>query len=167
VGAEVSRPAELERYLHDHIPLSKAMRVSVSSVTDDAVVLRAPLEPNINHRETVFGGSASALAILSAWSLLHLRLVRAGVSGRLVIQRNTMDYDRPIPGAFSARASIADPAKWPAFLRTLARRGKARITVASLLAHDGQIAGRFSGEFVALSASADPPAAGRDTVSRP
>jgi thioesterase domain-containing protein len=166
VGAIVTRVAELERYLHDHIPLSKAMQVSVASVTEDGVTLGAPLAPNINHRETVFGGSASAVAILAAWSLLHLRLVRAGVSGRLVIQRNTMEYDRPIAGAFTARASLADPAKWAAFLRALARKGKARIAVAAELEHAGAIAGRFTGEFVALSAEADGPAAARGTVSR-
>jgi thioesterase domain-containing protein len=60
-------PIELERYLHEHIPLSHAMRVGVVTVDAGTVVLRAPLEPNINHRETVFGGSASALAILAAW----------------------------------------------------------------------------------------------------
>ena len=82
-------PVELEQYMHKHIPLSKAMAVSVVSVTDSAVTLQAPLEPNINHRETVFGGSASALAILAGWSLLHVRLRAAGIANRLVIQRNT------------------------------------------------------------------------------
>ena len=56
----------LENYLHEHIPLSKAMGVTVRSVSGEAVTLAAPLAPNINHRETVFGGSASALAILAA-----------------------------------------------------------------------------------------------------
>ena len=50
----------LEQYLHAHIPLSAAMGVSVVQVADEAITLSAPLEPNINHRDTVFGGSASA-----------------------------------------------------------------------------------------------------------
>ena len=54
--------SKLEQYLHDHIPLSKAMQVAVVSLTTDAVVLSAPLPPNINHRDTVFGGSASAMS---------------------------------------------------------------------------------------------------------
>src|SRR6266540_3523639 len=53
--------AVLQKYLHDHIPLSKAMDVEVVEATDDGVTLAAPLAPNINHRETVFGGSASAV----------------------------------------------------------------------------------------------------------
>ena len=99
-------PQALQAYLHDHIPLSRAMAVQVVSIADDAVVLGAPLAPNINHRDTVFGGSASAVAILSAWCLLHLRLTAAGQASRVVIQRNSMDYLAPIAGDFTARARI-------------------------------------------------------------
>ena len=61
---------ELEHYLYEHIPLSLAMQISVIDVRDDGVTLRAPLAPNINHTNTIFGGSASAVAILAAWSKL-------------------------------------------------------------------------------------------------
>jgi thioesterase domain-containing protein len=141
---------ELERYLHDHIPLSKAMAVRVVSADAESVVLGAPLAPNINHRETVFGGSASALAILAAWSLLHTRLRAEGIASRLVIQRNTMEYERPIAGDFTARSALEEPAQWPQFTRMLARKGKARIRVASVLEEGGLPAGRLTGEFVAL-----------------
>jgi thioesterase domain-containing protein len=145
-------PLELEQYLHAHIPLSKAMAVEVVSIADGAVVLRAPLAPNTNHRQTVFGGSASALAILAAWSLLHVRLRAAGIANRLVIQRNTMDYRRPIRGDFTARAALAEERQWARFSATLARRHKARIAVTAVLEHAGEVAGTFSGEFVALDA---------------
>lgn len=144
--------SNLEQYLHDHIPLSKAMEVSVLSIDRESVVLQAPLAPNINHRETVFGGSASALAILSAWSLLHTRMRSEGINSRLVIQRNTMHYDLPITGEFTARSALEKPENWNKFMRTFSRMGKARITVTSALECEGKIVGTFSGEFVALSA---------------
>jgi len=144
-------PAALEAYLHEHIPLSRAMQVVVESTSLDAVVLRAPLAPNINHRETVFGGSASALAILAAWSLLHLRLRAEGVASRLVIQRNTMDYERPIAGDFTARSALERTDDWPRFLRMLARKGRARAGVTAVLEAEGRVAGRLTGEFVAIA----------------
>lgn len=144
-------PRDLEKYLHEHIPLSAAMQVSVEEVTAERVVLGAPLLPNINHRDTVFGGSASSLAILSAWSLLHTRLVAAGHEARLVIQRNTMGYERAIAGYFTARADAPSAEAWQAFTRMLARRGRARITAASTLWFEGHEAGHFAGEFVALA----------------
>ncbi|MDX1557143.1 MAG: YiiD C-terminal domain-containing protein [Xanthomonadales bacterium] len=144
-------PEELERYLHEHIPLTRAMAVSVASAAPESIVLSAPLAPNINHRETVFGGSASALAILAAWSLLLTRMRGEGVTSRLVIQRNSMEYKCPITGEFTASASLARPDKWSQFMTTLARKGKSRVTVESALACDRQTVGHFRGEFVALS----------------
>ena len=146
-------PSRLEQYLHDHIPMSKAMQVAVVSFTAQEVILNAPLPPNINHRDTLFGGSASAVAILAAWSLLHTRMLDAGISSRLVIQRNTMDYHLPVLGTFTARAFLEEPAGWLKFLDMLKRKGKARITVSAVLEYDGQLAGSLSGEFVALGSS--------------
>ena len=144
------QPLELARYIHEHIPLSKAIGVSVVAVADDAVTLQAPLEPNLNHRQTVFGGSASALAILASWALLHVRLQSEGIADRLVIQRNVMEYQHPILGEFTPRSMLARPEGWKPFTSMLARRGKARITVLAVLEHMGQVAGRFSGQFVAF-----------------
>jgi len=148
-------PGELEQYIHKQIPLSKAIAVSVVSVGEEAVTLQAPLGPNINHRESVFGGSAAALAILASWALLHVRLRAENIAHRLVIQRNTMEYERPILGQFTARSFLERPDRWQQFTTMLARKGKARITVLSVLEHSGQVVGRFSGEFVALAATAN------------
>lgn len=146
------RAIELERYLHNHIPLSRAMQVSVQVLEDELVVLGAPLAPNINHRETVFGGSAAALATLSCWCLLHARLHGEGTSSRLVIQRNSMEFLRPIDGDFTARAALEQPERWAQFSRMLERKGKARIALSSTLQQGGETVGEFSGEFVALPA---------------
>jgi len=149
--APTASAQQLEHYLHEHIPLSRAMAVSVLAVSREQVRLAAPLAPNINHRDTVFGGSAAALAMLAAWSLLHTRLAAEGRAARLVIQRNTMEYERPIAGDFSARAALEEPGRWQQFTDTLARRGRARIGVTALLEYSGAIAGRLSGQFVALA----------------
>lgn len=142
---------ELERYLHAHIPLSKAMQVAVIDVQPDYVILSAPLHPNINHRESVFGGSAAALAVLSAWSLVHTRLRAEALPGRLVIQRNTMQFAIPITGTFTARSFFTDETRWERFTCMLERKGKARISVSSTLDFAGREAGHFEGEFVATS----------------
>ena len=144
-------PLELEQYLHRHIPLSLAMQVSVLEVQRYQVVLAAPLEPNINHRDTVFGGSATAVAVLAAWSLVHTRLVDAGFPSRLVIQRNSMTFSLPMTTGFIAKSSLADDDQWEKFARTLARRSIARISVACDLYCANEHAGRFEGDFVAVN----------------
>lgn len=145
------KPLELENYLHEQIPLSAAMQVSVAEVSAQQVVLAAPLAPNINHQHTVFGGSASAVAILAAWSMLHTKLAAAGISAGLVIQRNSMSYEHAMAGDFTARASAPPSEAWDAFVRMFARKGRARITMSSTLWYQGREAGRLEGEFVALT----------------
>jgi thioesterase domain-containing protein len=126
------------------------MGVQVRTATLGHVKLAAPLRPNVNHTETVFGGSAAALATLSAWTLLHLRLEDAGLDARLVIQRSSMEYEKPIPGDFEAVCRFDDDSAWERFKATLARRGRARMTLTAHLVHLAQRVASFEGDFVAL-----------------
>lgn len=141
---------ELEQYLHQHISLSAAMQVTVKHISSTSLTLEAPLAPNINHQETVFGGSASTLAILSAWSLLHTRLKQEQISAGLVIQRNEIAYLTPMQGDFSATAVLPEDEQWTRFLNMLRRKGKARLQVTAGVYCGTQLACRFSGEYVAF-----------------
>jgi thioesterase domain-containing protein len=146
-------PAGLERYLRAAIPLSRAMDVRVREASPEAVRLAMPLGPNINHRETLFGGSASAVCILAAWALVHVRLTAEGRAARIVIQRNTMEYGAPVIGEAEARASLPGGADWDRFVRTLDRRGAARIQIQAALSENGEPRGGLTGDFVALGKS--------------
>ena len=141
---------ELESYLHSNIPLSAAMGVQVRVASPDHVLLSAPLAPNINHHQTVFGGSGAVLATLSAWTLLHLRLQVEQLDAQLVIQRSSMEYERPIAGDFEAVCRFADDAAWRRFRAAFERRGRARMTLHAQLLHADEEMGSFVGDFVAL-----------------
>lgn len=143
-------PEALRTYLHDHIPLSRAMAVEVVEASAAHVLLEAPLEPNINMHGTMFGGSAATLALLAAWSVMHLKLEAEGIASQLVIHRTATEYLLPITGLARASAHL-DEASWSGFLQTYQRRGRARLSVAAELLFDGKIAGRLTGEFVAIS----------------
>jgi thioesterase domain-containing protein len=145
-------PAALETYLHDHIPLSRAMAVRVVASQPGHVERAAPLKPNLNVHGTAFGGSVSTLGVLAAWSALHLRLEAEGIANQLVIHRSQIEYLAPIVGAFSAVAHLGE-ADWPSFAHMLDRRGKARLNVVAELMFEGSVAARLTGEFVAIAES--------------
>lgn len=161
-GTPIERPpslAAVEKYLHHKIPISVRMGVRVRLATLERVDLWLPLQPNINHEETVFGGSAAAAATLAAWTLLHLRLAQTGSEAQLVVQRITMEYRKPIEGDFEATCTFSDAQAWGRFRRTLERRGKARLAMTAQLvlaaagpgaSHSGGLCAAFAGEFVAL-----------------
>lgn len=142
---------ELESWLRDHIPLTRAMDVRVVSVSPEKIILGAPLAPNINHHGTAFGGSGATLATLAAWSLLHVRLLAAGLPSDEVIQSSSMDYLTPINGDFTAVAMLAEKADWTGFIAMLTRKGRARIGINAELMAGDQVAGRFQGRFAAFA----------------
>jgi len=149
--------SDLESYLHSNMPLSAIMGVQVKVATPQQVLLWAPLAPNINHNQTVFGGSGAVLATLAAWTLLHLRVRQERLDAQLVIQRSSMEYDRPIPGDFEAACRFADALEWERFRATLVRRGRARITLSACLLYESLEMGSFVGDFVALTQAARRP----------
>ena len=142
--------SELETYLHQRIPLSLAMAVAVRSATTDGVELFAPLAPNINHRDTVFGGSASAVAILAAWSALYVRMRAEMRAGRIVIRRNKMSYERPIIGDFTVRSAPPEAAAWAKAVAALGKGRPARVHVTATLECLGERVGVLEGEFVVM-----------------
>ena len=143
-------PADVEAYLYRHIPLSEAMGLRVREAGPDRVVLAAPLGPNVNHQSTMFGGSESAALILSAWTLLHVRLGARGFRGRLVIQRNDVEYLAPATGDALVTCDAPGPAAWAGFDALLDRRGRGRMSLAATLTCGDVVAAQFEGVYVAI-----------------
>lgn len=148
-------PNAVEAYLHEHIPISRAMEIAVAEASTERVALGAPLEPNVNHRSTVFGGSCASVAILAAWTLVHLRVQETGLVARVVIQRGATDYRLPIVRAFVATCESPGEPAWDRFVRALGRRGHARIELEATVTSDGVIVATFSGAYVAIVTGPD------------
>lgn len=72
-----------------------------------------------------------------------------------MIQRNTLNYERPLGGRFTARSFLSDPLAWTVFTRTLRRRGRARIAVSCVLEYAGRPAGQLDGLLAALGMDSD------------
>jgi len=142
--------SEITAYIHEHIPLTAHLGATVEAYDGASVMLSAPLGPNLNHRNTAFGGSISALGILSGWTLLFLKLRECGIKNRLVIQRSAFDFEDPIAADFTARCALPDAATWEKFLRTLQRHGRARITVLSRIESASGAGGTHEGAYVAM-----------------
>jgi thioesterase domain-containing protein len=146
-----SRRAAIEHYLHTHIPLSKHLGARLIEAGPDAVRISAPLTPNLNHRGTAFGGSLSALAILSGWTWLYVNLEAHGFEGRIVIQSNTMEYVAPADGDFTAVCRAPTAERWDHFRRMLRERGRGRIELdADVVTGEGLVA-TFHGRYVAVA----------------
>lgn len=126
------------------------MGVTVVECGPERVVLRAALEPNVNHVDSAFGGSVASLATLAGWAVVHLWLYEAGIQASTVIQRSSIEYHAPAMGPFDARSDRPGEPAWGRLHRGLDRFGRGRIHLGSTVrTHEGPVA-TFRGAFVAL-----------------
>jgi thioesterase domain-containing protein len=144
------KPNDLETYLHEHIPISRHMGIHVVRADLESVTLSAPLEPNINHRSTVFGGSCASVAMLAAWSLVLLRVRDTGRDARIVIQHGAVDYLEPIDGEFSATSRSPEEAIWARFLRALERGRPARVELTAEVVSASRLVAKMAGSYAAI-----------------
>jgi thioesterase domain-containing protein len=141
------RTAALEQILHSEIPISRAMGIRVADYDGASLSLDAPLEPNLNHKSTAFGGSLYSLAVLCGWGLLHLRLADARMHKHIVIQESNIRYLHPVEHDLHAECRL-DDAAFKHFLRTLEMNGRARISLDVIITHDNLPAVEFTGHYV-------------------
>ena len=146
-------PAEqqLEKYLHDHIPISQALGLRVLVAGPERVLLSAPLEPNINHRNTAFGGSIAAVATLAGWTWMHVMLRERSSLPRVVIRSSKIDYLLPIDHDFTAELRPPTEEAYDRFIESLDRRGSGRLTLTVEVICQGEVAATLEGEFVAIA----------------
>ncbi|MCB1277740.1 YiiD C-terminal domain-containing protein [Prosthecobacter sp.] len=139
---------DTERFLHEQIPLTKAMGVTLESYDGTQLVVTAPLEPNHNHLGTAFGGSLSALTTLTGYAMLWLQL--GDRDAHIVIRESTIRYRRPVCGVLRAVCERPDENTLIEFRSTFATTGKAHITLQVRVEHADQTCVTFQGDFVAL-----------------
>jgi thioesterase domain-containing protein len=144
-------PATLQAFLHEYIPLSRALAVEVVEVGLERVQLAAPLAPNRNHRQTAFGGSVASLAILAGWSWLHVRLAGTSPLPDIVIQQQQVEYLAAVDDVFTAICAAPPDAAWRKFLRALEQRARGRLELTAEVRCRERLVARFSGQYVAVT----------------
>jgi len=143
---------DLQKYIHSNIPLTKAMGITVQEATKHRVILEAPLEPNMNHKKTAFGGSLHSLATLSCWSLVFMNLKDKNIPVEIVISKSEIKYLAPVTNNFKVECHLQNKEKFSHFEQTLAKHGKARIRLNAQIYEGNTLAVDYWGEFAVLRA---------------
>jgi thioesterase domain-containing protein len=139
---------QIQELFYSKIPITRAMGVKVKHYDGERLTLSAPLEANINHLGTAFGGSLHALAVLSGYGLLWLEL--QDTECHIVIRESTISYERPVRGDLRAVCFRPEAGALAGFKHAFQQRGKARISLSVTIEDEGNSAARFRGTFVAL-----------------
>lgn len=141
----------LEAFLLEKIPLTRAMGLHVAESNARRLVLEAPLDRNVNHLGTAFGGSLHALPTLACYAGLWTLLREAGIDGHVVVKRSQAFYRSPVTGTLRATCVRPPAALVKDFIRDLQRHKKARMDLEAVVeGAGGKPAVEFKGSFVAV-----------------
>lgn len=146
-------PTGLTAFLHEEIPLTRAMDLRAVDVTAQQLVLEAPLAPNKNHLGTAFGGALHTVPLLACYGALWMVLREAGIDGHVIVKRSNALYRAPVTGPIRAVCERPSAPLATEFLADLRRHKKARMELRAIVAAsatDGKPAVEFDGSFVAI-----------------
>jgi len=138
----------LQSVLHEEIPLTVAMGICVVHCSQQRVEVSAPLEPNINHKCTAFGGSLYSVAVLCGWGFIFHQMHLNKLSGHIVIQHSKVDYKQPVDGEIKAVCELDNKINLNSFFKIYRRKNIARIKLNVKILFNKQEAVLFSGHYV-------------------
>ena len=153
---------DLQSYIYDHIPIVKNNLFTIEVAQSPYIEVKGRFADHINHRNSVFGGSLSTALILCSWATLRQILITRGIdNGVIVIQSQTVNFDKPVTGDFTACVAPIHEDRLRRFIAMLGKFGKARLKMESFVTHEGspeqpkrlespEPLARFVGDFVVL-----------------
>ena len=139
------------------IPLLRHMQPRFSVFDAVSLTLEAPLAPNINDKQTAFGGSLAALATTCGWALASLIVREAELDCEVMIADSQLSYKAPVNSDFSIVARIT-PHNKKTLLQTLHKRARSAVTLEVTIVQNKDIKAVFTGTYVVKIKDAGPSA---------
>jgi thioesterase domain-containing protein len=140
---------EFEKFLHDKIPITEAMKIEAEEFGPSKVRLSASLEPNVNDKGTAFGGSISSLMTLCGWSMMFSLMENHDPQAKIVVSKSSMRYIAPAKGDLAAECKLPVDGSAEEFLKTYREKGKARLSLKVRCFSEGELAADYEGQYVA------------------
>lgn len=138
----------LQSVLYSEITLAKAIGIEVREYNESGLTLCAPLENNLNHKRTAFGGSIYSVSVLAGWGLIYLLLQERELAGQIVIQESSTRFIKPVTASIVAQCAFESAGQVERFIRALQRKRVARIQLQSNLISSDGVSAVFDGTYV-------------------
>jgi thioesterase domain-containing protein len=136
-----------EKFLHEQIPITRAMGLRVVAHDDAGFTIEAPVALNSNHLRTAFGGSINAVATLAAYGFLWMELNDA--AAHVVVAESSIRFLRPVREMIRATCLRPDANVLTEFRHHFCEKRKAGITLRVNVREGDKTAAEFEGRFVA------------------
>jgi thioesterase domain-containing protein len=130
--------AALDHHFKNMPPVA-AMQIRASGFAGGVLSLSAPLAANVNDKSCAFGGSMASLMTLAGWGWLTLKLREAGIEAEVYVADSDIRYLAPLYDDLNGQARLREDQDWPAILRCLAERRRARVAMLAEMRNDGGV----------------------------
>ena len=124
----MSAAVALTQKIRGAIPLSESMQFSIDSLSQEAIRVSAPLQPNINIHGTGFAGSIYSLSVLTGWALCRHIMDELAMDGDLVVGKAEISYRAPVKADLECHCQ-ATPEQRQTFLQHFRDQGKGRLVL--------------------------------------
>lgn len=140
---------QLEKKLHNEIPLTKLMELKIDNYDDKELITSAPLSVNINDKGTAFGGSLSTITIISAWSLSWLISKELNIDSKnIVVIKNENSYLKPVTKDIICITQKPSKKEISTIKEKIDKKGSASIKIKSKIIEDESVCVEFEGIYV-------------------
>ena len=140
---------ELQKKLHNEIPLTKLMNINIKEYNEKELITTAPLNININDKGTAFGGSLSTITIISSWSLCWLIAKELRFDSKnIVVIRNENSYKKPVTKDISCYTQKPSLEEIQRLKEKLETKKSASIKINSYIIEDNEVCVEFEGYYV-------------------
>ena len=142
---------QLSTFFETHLPITQFMKMDVESYDGQTLILRAPLAPNINDKQTAFGGSLYNAAVMACWGMAYLKTLEAGIHCNQVVTKGSIEYKAPVHGDIRAICNAPSNEVLDQFIDHFKHKGRSRITLNAVIECSGKTAVEFEGTYAILS----------------
>ncbi|MGK0291471.1 MAG: thioesterase domain-containing protein [bacterium] len=139
----------LETHIFEQIPITQHLGFSITDFSSEQLILNAPLEQNINHKGTVFGGSLNMICTLAGWAMVNLIIEAMGEDAVVVVQKGTTSFKRPVTDDFQVICDMPDVKSLNRFQKMYTRKNVARIDLQCIIPGEQKPLIIFDGSYVA------------------
>ncbi len=127
MGNNSQQAEQLQKIIYDTIPLAKASQLRVAELNTNSIRIEAPVPGiNSNIHNTAFAGSIYSVCALTAWGLVHNRLLADDIKADVVIESAEINYIKPIKDTIISSCQL-DASLFEDFNRRLDEIGKNRM----------------------------------------
>jgi|TARA_B110000902_G_scaffold266256_1_gene353299 thioesterase domain-containing protein len=140
----------LNNFVINTLDLAVSMDIAIESYDRETLVLSAPLEKNINDKNTAFGGSLYVLNVMTCWGMVYMKCREGGIEiPNIVVSHAEIDYLAPVPDKkIIASCTISDD--FDGFIEYYYGNGRSRVRLQSSVVTAGKTAVLFKGKYAVI-----------------